>query len=39
MAFQSGYPVAQAKNDPELKPLEMNPDFAKILSEFTSKKG
>jgi serine/threonine protein kinase/Flp pilus assembly protein TadD len=37
-ALQSGYPVAQAKNDPELKPLEMNPDFGKLLTEFTSKK-
>jgi serine/threonine protein kinase/tetratricopeptide (TPR) repeat protein len=37
-AFQKGYPVAQAKNDPELKPLEMNPDFGKLLAEFTAKK-
>jgi len=37
-AFQKGYPVAQAKNDPELKPLEMNPDFGKLLAEFTSRK-
>jgi serine/threonine protein kinase/tetratricopeptide (TPR) repeat protein len=37
--FQNGYPVAQAKNDPELKPLEMNPDFGKLLAEFASKKG
>jgi serine/threonine protein kinase/tetratricopeptide (TPR) repeat protein len=38
-AFQNGYPVAQAKNDPELKPLEMNPDFGSLLAEFSSKKG
>jgi tetratricopeptide (TPR) repeat protein len=37
-AFQKGYPVAEAKNDPELKPLEMNPDFGKLLAEFASKK-
>jgi hypothetical protein len=37
-AFQTGYSVAQAKNDPELKPLEMNPDFGKLLAEFASKK-
>jgi len=36
-AFQTGYPVAEAKNDPELKPLEMNPDFGKLLAEFASK--
>jgi serine/threonine protein kinase/tetratricopeptide (TPR) repeat protein len=38
LALQNGYSVAQAKNDPELKPLEMNPDFGKLLAEFTSKK-
>ncbi len=38
LAFKSGYPVAQAKNDPELKPLEMNPDFGTLLAEFSSKK-
>jgi serine/threonine protein kinase/tetratricopeptide (TPR) repeat protein len=38
-AFQNGYPVAQAKNDPELKPLEMNVEFGKLLAEFNSKKG
>ena len=38
-AFQNGYPVAQAKNDPELKPLEMNVEFGNLLAEFNSKKG
>jgi serine/threonine protein kinase/tetratricopeptide (TPR) repeat protein len=35
-AFRKGYPVAQAKNDPELKPLEMNPDFGKLLAELNN---
>jgi tetratricopeptide (TPR) repeat protein len=33
-ALQKGYPVEQAKNDPELKLLETNPDFSKLLAQF-----
>jgi Flp pilus assembly protein TadD len=36
-AFQKGYAVALAKNDPEFMPLEMNPDFGKLLAQFAPK--
>jgi serine/threonine protein kinase/tetratricopeptide (TPR) repeat protein len=36
-ALKSGYPAALVKNDPELKPLEGNPEFGKSLAEFASK--
>jgi eukaryotic-like serine/threonine-protein kinase len=36
-AFQKGYSVLQAKNDPEFKPLEMNPEFSKLLAQFGPK--
>jgi serine/threonine protein kinase/tetratricopeptide (TPR) repeat protein/TolB-like protein len=35
-AFQNGYAVAQAKNDPELKPLQTNAAFGKLLAQFNS---
>jgi tetratricopeptide (TPR) repeat protein len=34
-AFQHGYPVEQAKNDPELRGLEADPEFDRLLKEFT----
>jgi tetratricopeptide (TPR) repeat protein/predicted Ser/Thr protein kinase len=37
-AFRQGYPPAMAKNDPELKSLSANPDFAKLLAEFSRSK-
>jgi serine/threonine protein kinase/tetratricopeptide (TPR) repeat protein len=36
-AFQKGYSVVLAKNDPELKPLEMDPAFGKLLTQFSPK--
>jgi serine/threonine protein kinase/tetratricopeptide (TPR) repeat protein len=36
-AFENGYAVALAKNDPEFKPLETNPEFSKLLSQFAPK--
>jgi serine/threonine protein kinase/tetratricopeptide (TPR) repeat protein/TolB-like protein len=36
-AFQKGYSVLLAKNDPEFKPLEMNPEFSKLLAQFGPK--
>jgi tetratricopeptide (TPR) repeat protein len=36
-AFQKGYAPEQAKNDPELKPLRTNPEFDKLLNEFSRK--
>ncbi len=36
-AFQKGYSALLAKNDPELKPLEMNPEFGKLLAQFSPK--
>jgi serine/threonine protein kinase/tetratricopeptide (TPR) repeat protein len=36
-AFQKGYAVTLAKNDPEFMPLEMNPDFSKLLAQFAPK--
>jgi serine/threonine protein kinase/tetratricopeptide (TPR) repeat protein len=36
-AFQKGYSVILAKNDPEFKPLDTNPEFAKLLAQFTPK--
>jgi serine/threonine-protein kinase len=37
-ALQKGYPPEMAKVDPDLKSLEGNPDFGKLLAEFTHKK-
>jgi eukaryotic-like serine/threonine-protein kinase len=34
-AFQHGYPVEQAKNDPELRGLQADPQFDRLLKEFT----
>jgi eukaryotic-like serine/threonine-protein kinase len=36
-ALQKGYPVQQAKNDPELKPLATNPELAKLIADFERK--
>jgi len=36
-AFEKGYSAVLAKNDPELKPLEMNPEFSKLLAQFGPK--
>ena len=33
-AFQKGYSVVLAKNDPEFKPLETDPAFGKLLAQF-----
>jgi tetratricopeptide (TPR) repeat protein len=37
LAFQHGYSAAEAKNDPELKGLQADPEFDKLLHEFGSK--
>jgi Flp pilus assembly protein TadD len=36
-AFQKGYKPEEAKNDPELKALRANPQFDKLLNEFSRK--
>ena len=36
-AFQKGYPPDEARNDPELKELRTNPEFDKLLKEFSRK--
>lgn len=36
-AFQKGYAVVLVKNDPEFKPLEANPEFAKLLAQYAPK--
>ncbi len=36
-ALQKGYPVLQARNDPDLKVLASNPDFDKLIASFESK--
>jgi Flp pilus assembly protein TadD len=36
-AFQKGYPVEQAKNDPELKVLATNPELEKLIAGFEKK--
>ncbi len=36
-ALQKGYPVQQAKNDPELKALATNPELEKLIAEFERK--
>jgi serine/threonine protein kinase/tetratricopeptide (TPR) repeat protein len=36
-AFQKGYSAVLVKNDPEFKPLEMNPAFSKLLTQFGPK--
>jgi eukaryotic-like serine/threonine-protein kinase len=36
-AFQKGYSVEEARNDPELKSLEGRPEFEKLLKEFSGK--
>ncbi|HUA17465.1 MAG TPA: protein kinase [Bryobacteraceae bacterium] len=38
-ALEKGYPVEMARTDPDLKALGQNPDFAKLLAEFSQKKG
>jgi eukaryotic-like serine/threonine-protein kinase len=37
-AFQKGYPVQQAKADPELRSLATDPDYVRLLAEFSSVK-
>jgi tetratricopeptide (TPR) repeat protein/TolB-like protein len=37
VALQKGYPVQQAKNDPELKTLATNPELDKLIAEFERK--
>src|SRR6266404_2639054 len=34
-AFQKGYSVEEAKSDPELGSLQTNPEFAKLVAEFS----
>jgi tetratricopeptide (TPR) repeat protein len=36
-AFEKGYPVEQAKNDPELKTLATNPELDKLIAGFERK--
>jgi serine/threonine-protein kinase len=36
-AFQKGYTPEEAKDDPELKTLRVNPEFDKLLKEFSRK--
>ncbi|HEV2177324.1 MAG TPA: tetratricopeptide repeat protein [Terriglobia bacterium] len=36
-AFQRGYSPRQAANDPELKSLQGNPEFAELIKEFSDK--
>jgi tetratricopeptide (TPR) repeat protein len=36
-AFQKGYPVREAQNDPELKDLRLDPEVAKLLSGVSQK--
>jgi serine/threonine protein kinase/tetratricopeptide (TPR) repeat protein/TolB-like protein len=36
-ALQKGYPVEQAKNDPEFKALSSNPELDKLIAEFQRK--
>ncbi len=36
-ALDKGYPVQQAKNDPELKALASNPELDKLIAEFERK--
>jgi serine/threonine protein kinase/tetratricopeptide (TPR) repeat protein len=36
-AFEKGYPVQQAKNDPELKSLATNPELDKLIAGFERK--
>ncbi len=37
-AFQKGYPVEEARNDPELGSLGAKPEFTSLLSEFAAKR-
>ena len=37
-AFQKGYPLEEAKVDPELKTLQSAPEFGKLLAEFSQKR-
>jgi serine/threonine protein kinase/tetratricopeptide (TPR) repeat protein len=37
VALQKGYPVQQAKNDPELKTLATNPELDKLIAAFERK--
>ena len=36
-ALQKGYSAIMAKNDPEFKPLETDPEFNKLLAQFVPK--
>jgi len=36
-AFEKGYSAEQAQNDPELRSLQGNPEFEKLLKQFESK--
>ncbi|HEY6293954.1 MAG TPA: tetratricopeptide repeat protein, partial [Terriglobia bacterium] len=36
-AFEKGYSTEQARNDPELKSLQGNPEFEKLVKQFSSK--
>jgi serine/threonine protein kinase/tetratricopeptide (TPR) repeat protein len=36
-ALQKGYSAIMVKNDPEFKPLEANPEYGKLLAQFSSK--
>jgi eukaryotic-like serine/threonine-protein kinase len=36
-AFQKGYSAVLVKNDPEFQPLQMNPGFNKLLTQFSPK--
>jgi eukaryotic-like serine/threonine-protein kinase len=36
-AFQNGYPVEEAKNDPDLKDVRALPEFNKLVGEFSRK--
>ncbi len=36
-ALEKGYPVQQARNDPDLKVLASNPDFDRLIASFASK--
>lgn len=36
-ALQQGYPVQEAQNDPELKDIQSQPEFASLVKEFSKK--
>jgi hypothetical protein len=37
-AFQKGYSVEEATNDPELGTIQKRPEFAKLVAEFSKSK-